>query len=42
MRKIDNLAYRMRLRKELCKLPKEMVVITLEECKRILEKGDKK
>lgn len=42
MNKINLLAYRLRVRKELLKLPREMVVATLEECKRILEKGGKK
>ena len=40
MNKIDLLAYRMRVRKALCKQPTEFIKITKEECERLLkEKG---
>ena len=42
MNKLSLLKYQMRVRNELNKLPREMVKITLEECKKILEKGGKK
>lgn len=42
MNKLSLLSYRMKVRKELLKLPHEMVKVTMEECKKILEKGGKK
>lgn len=36
MNKISLLSYRMKVRKELLKLPREMVEATLDECKKVL------
>ena len=41
MNKINLLAYRLKLRKELSKLPREMIQITYDESKRALESKKK-
>ena len=38
MNKASLLAYRLRVRKEINKLPQEMIQITMDECKRALER----
>ena len=38
MNKVNLIAYRIRVRKEINKLPKELIDITLDECKKALER----